>query len=312
MYYVYEWFIIQSGEVIYVGKGTHNRYKVRKHNRLFNDLIKRFECASRIVRSFETEKEAFEYEYERIKELKEKGECVCNIIDGGTGGDTGWWSEERKKQYSEHNVMKSERQRERMSKNNPMKDGRVSAKVAATKRTPIVIGEIEYESIKDAMEDKGVAYATISKWLIQGISDDGELCHYKNATEFSVYHRKNDGQSRPLTYKGKHYNSTKELAIAVGVSQGTAGRWCRNGRDTYGNSCRYDDDDRKIINSTKMKHCPVIVNDVFYESKTAASKALGINTYELTLYLDGKKESTKYICKYGNQKPSQGNPIKVP
>lgn len=53
MYYVYEWFIVETGEVIYVGKGTGRRYKVRKHNRLFNEMIRRFECDSRIVKEFE-------------------------------------------------------------------------------------------------------------------------------------------------------------------------------------------------------------------------------------------------------------------
>ena len=29
MFYVYEWFNVNSGVVIYVGKGTKRRYKVR-------------------------------------------------------------------------------------------------------------------------------------------------------------------------------------------------------------------------------------------------------------------------------------------
>lgn len=36
MFYVYEWFIKETNEVIYVGKGKGKRYKVRKHNRLFD------------------------------------------------------------------------------------------------------------------------------------------------------------------------------------------------------------------------------------------------------------------------------------
>ena len=39
MFYVYEWFVKESGEVFYVGKGTKNRYKVKKHNKFFNDFI---------------------------------------------------------------------------------------------------------------------------------------------------------------------------------------------------------------------------------------------------------------------------------
>ena len=32
MYYVYEWYNVDTGEILYVGKGTGNRYKV-KHGR---------------------------------------------------------------------------------------------------------------------------------------------------------------------------------------------------------------------------------------------------------------------------------------
>ena len=39
MYYVYEWYVKETGEIFYVGKGTKNRYKVKKHNRFFNDFI---------------------------------------------------------------------------------------------------------------------------------------------------------------------------------------------------------------------------------------------------------------------------------
>ena len=92
MFYVYEWYVVESGEIFYVGKGTRNRYKVRKHNKFFNDFITRYNCDSRIIKEFKTEKEAFEYEYERINELKCIGQCVCNIYKGGTDI---WMKEEK-------------------------------------------------------------------------------------------------------------------------------------------------------------------------------------------------------------------------
>ena len=64
MFYVYEWFDVKSGEIIYVGKGTKRRYKVRKHNKLFNECIAKSECDSRIIAEFSTEEEAFLYEQE--------------------------------------------------------------------------------------------------------------------------------------------------------------------------------------------------------------------------------------------------------
>ena len=62
MFYVYEWYIVDTNEVFYVGKGTRNRYRVRKHNRYFDDFIRRYECDSRIVKEFESEQDAFEFE----------------------------------------------------------------------------------------------------------------------------------------------------------------------------------------------------------------------------------------------------------
>ena len=76
MFYVYEWFNIETQKVIYVGKGTGRRYKVRKHNRMFDDYIKRFPVDSRIVERFATEEEAFKFEYEYIFKLNENGQCV--------------------------------------------------------------------------------------------------------------------------------------------------------------------------------------------------------------------------------------------
>ena len=110
MFYVYEWYIKETGEIIYVGKGCKNRYKVRKHNRLFNEMIKRYDCESRIVKRFDSEKEAFEYEFERVFQLKCIGQCVCNINKGGAGGVTNWWTDEKREQYSKNNVMKSKEQ----------------------------------------------------------------------------------------------------------------------------------------------------------------------------------------------------------
>ena len=102
MFYVYEWFNVNSGEVIYVGKGTKRRYKVRKHNKLFNELISKVPCDSRIIAEFPSEEEAFLYEQERIAFLKSKGECECNIYKGGFGGSVADWSDDKRKQYSEH------------------------------------------------------------------------------------------------------------------------------------------------------------------------------------------------------------------
>lgn len=307
MYYVYEWYIVNTNEVIYVGKGTGRRYRVRKHNKFFNDMICRYKCDSRIVKEFEDEKDAFEYEFERVRELKAKGECVCNIYDGGFGGTTSWWTEEERQRYSEKNVMKSREQRKRMSHDNPMKKKEIAQKTNSKKMRAVIIGDKEYPSVKSVCEKYGVSISTVQGWCWNGRTTDGQTCRYKDNKSISEYHHVNNGQPKTITYLGNHYASSAELGRMVGISQTTASRWCRQGRDNKGNPCRYDDDIRQNVDSSKQKLIPIIVNGVPYNSKEQASRALGITTYTLTQYLNGKKKDGKYICKYGNQQPSQGN-----
>lgn len=174
MFYVYEWYIKDTQEIIYVGKGCRNRYKVTKHNKFFNEMIKKYKCESRIIKEFENEKDAFNYEYIRINELKQKGQCICNIYEGGTGGTASWWTDDLRKQYSEKNVMKSEKQRERMKKNNPMSNNDIAEKTNGQKRRKVIIGSITYKSIKDAKQKLGVSYSNLITWNKKGITPNGE------------------------------------------------------------------------------------------------------------------------------------------
>lgn len=197
MYYVYEWFIVETGEIIYVGKGTRKRYTVTKHNRFFNDMIKRFHCESRIVKYFEDEEDAFDYEYQRINELKAVGQCVCNIYQGGTGGTTKWWTDDLKEQYSQKNVMKSKEQRKRMSENNPMKNKNVAKRVASKKSRAVIIGDKEFASVKEARETLGCATDTIRKWCINGVNSKGEICRYKDNQIKTYKPRNSHGNQQP-------------------------------------------------------------------------------------------------------------------
>ena len=179
MFYVYEWYIKDSGEIIYVGKGHKRRYKVKKHNKFFNEMIKRYECESRIIKTFETEREAFDYEYIRIKELKAQKQCICNIYNGGFGGTVECWSDEKRKQYSRNNVMKSEKQRERMKTNNPMSNPIIAEKTNGQKRIPVIINNKRYISIKQASIENNVCPDTIARWCKQGYTSNGLKCFFE-------------------------------------------------------------------------------------------------------------------------------------
>ena len=302
-YYVYEWYRIDTGEIFYVGKGCRNRYKVKKHNRYFNQMIRDYECTSRIVKEFETEQEAFQYEFDRINELKLKGECSCNIHKGGFGGTTEWWTDELRKKYSQVNVMKSDVQRQRMSCSNPMKDSKTAIKANARFKQAVIIGNTEYESVKAVCEVYGVALATVKSWCIRGYDNKNNLCYYKGYP-VEIYHNANNGQKRSVTYKGQHYTSSAELGRVLGIAQTTASRWCRQGHDSYGNICKYDDDTRDVLPAVRTKAIPVIVNGVWYPNKESACRALNMSNYTLTTYLNNKRKDTQFICNYDNQQPS--------
>ena len=306
MYYVYEWFIVETGEIIYVGKGTRNRYKVRKHNKFFNDMIRRYNCASRIVKEFESEVDAFEYEYIRVRELKESGQCVCNIHDGGFGGSTEWWTDEIRKQYSEKNVMKSSAQRERMKVNNPMRDPAISEKTNSQKRRPVIIGGVEYKSVKAAHEALSVTTDSIILWCKKGINAKGEYCRYKDSEQVIPSNgRYNKGGCRSMTYNGKHYESPIDLAREKGIPDSRVLGWLKRGFDPDGNICRYDDDYRELAYHPVNK--AIIVNGIKYPSITIARQSLGVGKGVLEYYLKQDRPNAKYICKYDNQQPSLGN-----
>lgn len=174
MFYVYEWFIIETGEIIYVGKGCNRRYKVTKHNKFFNDMIKRYKCESRIIKTFDIEKEAFDYEFQRILELKNIGQCVCNIYNGGFGGTTNWWTDELREKYSKNNIMKTNKYRERMKTNNPMSNPDIAEKTNGQKRRKVIIGDVTYNSIKEVKETLGVSYSNLITWNKKGKTPDGK------------------------------------------------------------------------------------------------------------------------------------------
>ena len=322
MFYVYEWYVVESGDIFYVGKGTKNRYKCKKRNHLFNEMIASHNCDVRIVAYFDDESAAYAYEFNRIQELRSIGQCSCNISDGGTGGSPDVWTDEMRQQFSEHNVMKAECQRERMrdhnpmqtrqqrrrmSTENPMKNKTVASKVNGKKRRPVIIGCVEYESIKEASVFYGVSESTLHGWCQRGITPDGVKCRFLNQGDNELYTLKNNGQKRSITYCGKHYDSATQLAAVLGVSQTTVSRWCRDGMDTSGNPIRYDDDDRRDFSPSSVRRQCVIVNGKRFKNKSEAARAFGISTYLLTQYLNNKKHCADFVCEYGNQQPSREN-----
>lgn len=257
MFYVYEWFDKNTNKVFYVGKGTRNRYKVRKHNKFFNHMINTVDCESRIVKYFETEGEAFDYEYLYIKQKRKAGECLCNIYEGGTGGTVSWWDDKRRKEYSEKNVMKSQSQRKRMSENNPMKDKNIALKMGAKHMRAVVINHKIYPGVKIAAKEIGVCEYTISTWCRRGYDINGNPCRYEDEEqkEYSELKKMNPRitTAKPVIIDGIRFLTLKQGAEYIGVASETLIRCIKSNKDCKGHKCRYDNQQpsqRKSGNST--------------------------------------------------------------
>ena len=81
-YYVYEWYIEDTNEIFYVGKGTGNRVtSMKNRNSYFKNIIKKYKCNYRILKYFQNENDAYNYELKRGLELKEIGQAkACYVL----------------------------------------------------------------------------------------------------------------------------------------------------------------------------------------------------------------------------------------
>lgn len=83
-YYVYAWYIKNTNEVFYIGKGTGNRYKTRKReNSYFMKILNSHECESTIIKDQLNEEEAFKLEKELIAFHRKNSPRLTNVLDGG-------------------------------------------------------------------------------------------------------------------------------------------------------------------------------------------------------------------------------------
>lgn len=312
-FYVYEWFIIDTNEVFYVGKGCKNRYKVRKHNKLFNYILSQNKCDSRIIKNFDNEEDAFAYEFDRINQMWNKGQCKANINKGGAGGTISWWTPELRKQYSEKNVMKSEKQRERMSINNPMKKQEVQDKVKQYTQKSVSINNICYESVSEAANKYDTDSGTIRHWCLKGYNHLMEPCRYTNEEqkEYDKSKRYNKGGCRPIQYKDEIYEAAIDVANKLGINATIVGRWAKKGFDQDGNICQYlDDTETHIFKKYENGECcrkPIKVNGILYISKADAERKLNLKKGALAPYIAGTRRNKKFICEYVNQQPSHTN-----
>lgn len=235
-YYVYEWFNKENEDVFYVGKGTKNRYKVKNRNELFNKYILNNKVDVRIIKYFELESEAFEYESKLIAKYKKENQCSCNLEFGGNGGVSEIWTDEMREKMSIFNPMKDEKQKERMSKLNPMKDKEIAKKVGDKhKKIPIING-IEYKDCETASNCFGVHKFTIYRWCKRGYDTKGNPCTYKGEDNKGSIKITN---SIKVIVDDREFNSVKEASEYIGVWSESLIRSIKNNKPCKGHKCEY-------------------------------------------------------------------------
>ena len=221
-FYVYEWFNVETDEIFYVGKGCNNRYKVTsRRNPLFLEYYENNDCASRIIQYFDSEDAALEYEHKHILELKELGQCFCNIDDGGTGGRNFVWTEDMRKHKSQFN---------------PMKNPETAEQVAKQKRKIVIYNENEY-TCKELAELTGYQITTIWKWCQRGYDTEGKPCYYKDNPINAI---KKTTNSKAVLIDGQYFPSLRAAAEFLGVKDSSPlCKALKNNKPYKGHICEY-------------------------------------------------------------------------
>lgn len=240
MYYIYEWYVKETGEIFYVGKGHGKRFSnTSQRNEYFKQYLKKYQCDVRIAKIFDKENDALSYEHQRICELKQLGQCKCNLDNGGKGGLSFIWTEEMRKYKSIYNPMKNECQKKRMIEQNPMKNPNIAEKVNSRKRKKVIINGKEFESVKQASEYFNRHPSQISSWCKRGYDIYGNPCRFKNLPQKDIEKRRITC-SKKVIIDNKLFDSVKEGAEYLGVWSETLIRAIKNNRPCKGHICKYD------------------------------------------------------------------------
>ena len=306
MFYIYEWFNKKTGEVFYVGKGTYNRYKVKKRNKFFNEYIKNNECDVRIIERYENELMCFKREEELINQYKKLGQCQCNCVFGGCGGVKAYWTKEMKTKMSKENPMKSKEQRQRMSIDNPMKNPKVAKKVGESHSKPFYVGNNKFKNLKEASDYYNMTQTTISGWIKRGKNPNGDICYHIKEEKKPIMIEK---EPCYILFRNKKFDSIRELSEKENIPYKTIENWLKKGFSSKGEYIRYSNDKKEytyVKPNKTHRNKPIKVNNIIFNSINDAAKHYNVSYQTMKNLLKGKKTyKCKHLkCEYVNQQPS--------
>lgn len=306
MFYVYKWYIENTGEIIYIGKGCGNRYKqTAKRNKLFQEYITAFVCKPEIILYFDDEAECFKEEHRLIAKYKSMGECKCNLDNGGVGGCHFVWTDEMKDYFSKYNVSKRDEQRKRMSDNNPMKNKNIAKLVGEKIGHKVVVGNTHYKSKTDCAKNYGISISGLAYWIKRGYTSDLQpIRNYNDIEQPIVIKPQHLGTPNKVVYNGVLYMSQKEVAKQTNHTETTIHQWLKYGFDNNGNSIRrYGDTKQYVYNPKNYKNfsSPIIFNGKYYKDVKECAKLNNISISSVRRACQKNNENNKYV----NLQPSR-------
>lgn len=266
-YYVYEWYIKNTGEVFYVGKGTGQRWKVRKReNRYFVLMLNSHECDVRKVKENLTELEAFNLEIELIAYYRENTNFrLTNIQDGGDnppkfyGDDSPTKRPEVRKKIGLSNklVYASPKRKREISERMQKFYSTPEGKRIASERSKLIMSNPE---VRQKISSSSKSFYTQEKRMKQS-----EIMKniYENKEVREKITGKNNGASRRVSQYNKdgdfiaEYNTLKEAEENTGISFKNISKAVRGHRKTAGGYVWKFSDNKNIIYSKRMYSHPV-------------------------------------------------------
>ena len=210
-FYVYEWFIVDTLEVFYVGKGTRNRrFELRNRSKYFMSVYNKYHCEVRLVHQGLTNNEACQLEIDRIRYMKDLGLARCNFTYGGEGfssGDLNPSIRNKEKYIGENNHFygktHSEETKQRISESRMGKGGRFGEDNPMYGKEGMVGADNPMYGVT------GFKHPNSKIYLIKYLNGDEETLLYKQCEKkFGIAFSRIYEDGGVLEYKKKTKNKT--------------------------------------------------------------------------------------------------------
>jgi hypothetical protein len=172
-YYVYHWIRKDTNEPFYVGKGSNNRASHKKSNKGWKNITSKVDCFWEILKYFDDEQQAYNYEHLLIENYKKLGYKLVNQTKYSEGGSSWAYTDEVKAKQSKGQIgtkrPKTQEWCDKISKANKGRNITWANKIG------------------DALRGKPKNYLSHYKSILQYDLDDNYIQEHKSAQEAGRY-----------------------------------------------------------------------------------------------------------------------------